>query len=78
LCDMAKDVLRRFAKRYPLSIVEINIEDDTQLFDQFNEEIPVVFVENQKLFKYRIDEDKLARTIEARLAQREDTTRTKS
>jgi hypothetical protein len=61
-----------------LSIVEINIEDDPQLSEQFKEEIPVVFVEDQKLFKYRIDEDKLTRAIEARLAQHKDTKRTKS
>jgi thiol-disulfide isomerase/thioredoxin len=67
LCELAKDVLGRFAKRYPLSISEINIEDDPQLFERFKDEIPVVFVGDQKLFKYRIDEDRLKTALESRL-----------
>ena len=67
LCDDAKDVLRRIASRYPLTIEEIDIEKDAAAFEQFHEEIPVIFLEDTKLFKYKIDERKFCKAVESRL-----------
>jgi len=67
LCDEAKHVLARFASKYPLEIKEIDIEQDPAAFEQFHEEIPVIFLEDTKLFKYKIDERKFRAAIEKRL-----------
>ena len=69
LCDEAKGVLKRFAASYPLQINEQDIESDPALFEKFHDEIPVIFLENRKLFKYRIDEKKFRKAIEAALKE---------
>jgi len=67
LCNEAKHILGRFASKYPLEIEEIDIEKDPAVFEQFHEEIPVIFLEETKLFKYKIDEKKFCKAIEMRL-----------
>lgn len=63
LCDEAKEKLREFAGRYPLEIFEIDIEKDSEIFAKYQYEIPVVFLEGRKLFKFRIDDRKLEKAI---------------
>ena len=63
LCGEAKAILSAYAKRYPISIEEIDIEQDAAAFDEYQYEIPVVFFEGRKLFKYHVDPKKLERAI---------------
>ncbi len=70
LCDKAKEVLQRLAKEYSLAVQEIDIEQDSETFDRFRYEIPVIFLEGTRLFKYRIDEKKLRKAIESRLGKK--------
>lgn len=63
LCDEAKEKLREFASRFPLEIFEIDIEKDPEIFAKYQYEIPVVFLEGRKLFKFRIDDRKLEKAI---------------
>jgi glutaredoxin len=63
LCENAKSILRKFAVQYPLEIEDIDIETHKEFFDRFQQEIPVVYFEGRKLFKFRIDEKRLHRTI---------------
>lgn len=65
LCEEAKNILVRFAARYPLEIEEIDIDKDANASEKYRHEIPVIFLENRKLFKYKIDEEKLRKAIEA-------------
>jgi len=59
LCEEAKSVLAK----YPVEIEEIDIETDPQLFEKYRYEIPVIFLDDRKLFKYRVDEKKLQQLI---------------
>jgi glutaredoxin len=59
LCDEAKSVL----KKYPVELEEIDIENDPQLFEKYQYEIPVIFLDGKKLFKYRVDEKQLRRAL---------------
>jgi glutaredoxin len=63
LCEEAKFILHKFAVQYPIQIEEIDIETHKEFFDRFHQEIPVVYFEGRKLFKFRIDEKKLHRAI---------------
>jgi len=65
LCDEAKAKLREFAERFPIHVDEIDIEQDPVVFEKHRYEIPVVYLEGRKLFKYRIDDAKLERAIRA-------------
>lgn len=67
LCDEVKAVLRRVARDYPLEIVETDIAADPALRARYGEEIPVVWIEGRKAFKYRVDEGALRRRLDRAL-----------
>jgi glutaredoxin len=56
LCDDAKVVLDRVRGRFPFDLRVINIETDSELELRHGEEIPVVYINGEKAFKYHIDE----------------------
>ena len=62
LCDNAKAIL----KKMNLDFVEINIEEDPDAYEKYKWEIPVIFVDGKKLFKGRVEEEKLRRALTAR------------
>lgn len=64
LCDDAKAILKKYQSRYAFDLVEIDITKDERLFSEFKEQIPVIFIDGKKLFKYRIDEVKLIKKLE--------------
>jgi glutaredoxin len=59
LCDEAKEVIERVGRRFPFALSVINIETDPELEKLYGEEIPVVFINGNKAFKYRVDEAEL-------------------
>ena len=59
LCDEAKSVL----KKLRLEFQEINIEEDAEAFEKYRYEIPVIFLDDVKFSKGRLDEGKLKRAI---------------
>ena len=63
LCDEAKDVLARVRAQTPFDLEEIDIETDSTLRERFAMEIPVVFVDGRKAFKYRVDEEELRKRL---------------
>ncbi len=63
LCDEAKAVLLRVRKRYPFELLEVDITQDGR-YDEFREQIPVIFVNERKAFKYRVDEREFIRKLE--------------
>ena len=64
LCDEMKAQLGRMQARYGFELREVNILDDPALEEEYREEIPVVFINGRKAFKYHLKEGELARRIE--------------
>ena len=56
LCDVAKDVIEKVRRRYPFNLSIINIETDPALETAYGTEIPVVTINGNKAFKYKVDE----------------------
>lgn len=56
LCDVAKDVVEKVQRRYPFSLSVINIETDPALETAYGTEIPVITINGNKAFKYKVDE----------------------
>ena len=54
LCDDMKAVVEPLARQLGWTLEEIDITGDTTLEDQFGAEIPVLFVNGRKAFKYRV------------------------
>src|SRR5262249_6239833 len=63
LCDEAKAVLERVRRSVPFDLTEINIEASPAHYEQFKEEIPVVFINGRKAFKFHVDEKALRRHL---------------
>lgn len=67
LCEVAKAVLLRVKQKYPIQITEIDISLDNELLEKYKEQIPVVFINGRKAFKFKIDEKELYKKIIASL-----------
>jgi glutaredoxin len=63
LCEEAKFIL----KKLKLDFQEINIEQDAEAFEKYRYEIPVVFLDDVKISKGRLDEGKLKTALKRRL-----------
>lgn len=63
LCDEAKDVLRTYSHWLPAP-VEVDINDDPELLEQFTSCVPVVQIDGRVRFRGRISETLLRRLIE--------------
>jgi hypothetical protein len=70
LCDEAKEQLRGLREQVAFQVREIDIDQDPELQRRYNDEVPVIFVDGRKAFKYRIDArmfvERIARWQEAR------------
>jgi len=60
LCDEAKSVLLAAQKEFFFDLIEVDITTDKILFEEFKEQIPVVFMNDRKAFKFRINEKELS------------------
>ncbi len=63
LCDEAKEVINRVRLRFPFTLRVINIETDPDLEKIYREQIPVVFINGNKAFKYHVDERELEKKV---------------
>ena len=68
LCDEVKSILARLDKRggLPFTWKEVDVDSHPDLQRQFNEEVPVVFLDGKKAFKYRMSERDFLRALAAR------------
>lgn len=65
LCDKVKEQLKKLQQLHDFSWREINILDHEADFKRFQYEIPVVFVDGRKVFKYHLDEKRFVRLLES-------------
>jgi glutaredoxin len=66
LCEDVKNVLRKLERRADFRWREVDIDADPALRAEYNEEVPVVFIDGRKAFKYRMDEREFLRVLNAR------------
>ena len=66
LCDEVKATLARLEQRGGFTWKEVDVDSDPELLRQFTEEVPVVFIDGKKAFKYRMDERDFLRRLQAR------------
>jgi glutaredoxin len=63
LCDEAKAVIERVQQRCPFTFRIINIDEDPVLVAAYGTEIPVVFINGNRAFKYHVDEVQLEKKV---------------
>jgi glutaredoxin len=65
LCDEARAVLEEHRERLGYRIAEVDITGDDALERAYREHIPVVFVNGERAFVYRVETAALARAVAA-------------
>ena len=71
LCDTVKAQLGNLRRTHAFTYREVNILDDAEAHAKFREEIPVVFIDGRKAFKYRLDEAAFIKRLQRRTSQGE-------
>jgi glutaredoxin len=63
LCDEAKAVIELVRRRLPFELRTVNVETHPAFEKAYGQEIPVVMINGQKAFKYRVDEIEFERKV---------------
>ena len=63
LCDDVKGQLRKLQQSHSFDWREVNILDDPETFSEFSDQIPVIFINGRKAFKYHLDEPQFIRKL---------------
>ncbi len=64
LCEVVKGSLERLAHRAAFTWREVDIDEDHALRQKYNNEVPVVFINGRKAFKYEMDENEFLKKLE--------------
>jgi len=65
LCELVKETLAKLQRRGEFTWREVDVDSDDSLRREFNDEVPVVFIDGKKAFKYRMPERDFLRRLEA-------------
>ncbi len=63
LCDVVKETLRQLEGVADFHWSELDIDTDAAIRERYNDEIPVVFIDGRKAFKYHMDKDRFLRAL---------------
>ena len=63
LCEEMKEVLWEVAMQHPLEIEEIDVDRSPKLAETFGNEVPVLFIDQRKAFKYRLTAGELKKKL---------------
>ena len=63
LCEIVKESLMKLSRRGGFQWREVDVDTNEDLKRQFTDEVPVVFIDGRKAFKYRMDEREFLRKI---------------
>ena len=63
LCGEMKEVVREVKKEIPLEFDEVDVDSLPDLKEKFGDEVPVLFINGRKAFKYRLTETELRKKL---------------
>ncbi len=63
LCDEAESILERLKKEKKFFLERITLEPNTDLFERFENKVPVVFINEKLLFEFKLDEGAFLRKL---------------
>lgn len=66
LCEVMKESLVKLSKRTTFNWEQIDVDSSPELKRRFTDEVPVVFINGRKAFKYRMDEKEFLKKLAAR------------
>ena len=65
LCEVMKAVIAEVRSTQPFDLDEVDVDTSAELVEKYGEQVPVLFVNDRKAFKY----DVTAQELRARLAR---------
>ncbi len=65
LCEIVKESIVKLHKRGGFTWREVDVDSDAIARRLYNDEVPVVFINGHKAFKYRMDEREFLRKLSA-------------
>ena len=63
LCEVVKESLSKLSRRGGFTWQDVDVDSDSELRRQFNDQVPVVFIDGRKAFKYHMDEKEFLRKL---------------
>jgi glutaredoxin len=63
LCEIVKESLVKLEKRGGFSWREVDVDSDAEIRRRYTDEVPVVFINGRKAFKYRMNEQEFLRRL---------------
>lgn len=69
LCDVAKAELLPLLEEFDLELEERDVDDREEWARSYGDEVPVGVLEGRRLFKFRVDLDRLRRALRGRLGE---------
>jgi glutaredoxin len=63
LCEEMKAVIREVAMKIPVDVEEVDVDSSPHLKELFGDEVPVLFIDGRKAFKYRVTAKELERRL---------------
>lgn len=66
LCEVVKSTLAELQGKADFHWREVDIDQDPELRQKYNHEVPVVFIDGRKAFKYHLDANRFLRLLAAR------------
>lgn len=66
LCDVVKETLVQVQGQADFAWREVDIDADPELRQTYNDQVPVVFIDGRKAFKYRMDARQFLRVLAGR------------
>ena len=65
LCEIVKEQLLKLSRRGTFTWQEVDVDTDRDLQREYNDQVPVVFIDGRKAFKYRMDEHEFLKKLSA-------------
>ena len=66
LCDEMKNVIREVAAHTALALEEIDVDGSLETREKYGSEVPVLFINGRKSFKYRVTRRQLEKKLNGR------------
>jgi glutaredoxin len=63
LCDIAKETLLKVQQELPFTLNEIDIEKDRTAFEKYKYLIPVIEIDGEEAFNYKVDENEFKKIL---------------
>jgi glutaredoxin len=63
LCEIVKESLLKLHRHGGFQWREVDVDSDDKLRREYNDQVPVVFIDGRKAFKYRMDEREFLRKL---------------